>query len=53
MGPFCRIAIGDPEGSRFEEIEALVDTGASYTLVPPRHLRRLGAGSELSLGGDR
>jgi aspartyl protease family protein len=31
------LEIGDPEGSRWETVEALVDTGASYTLVP-RHL---------------
>jgi len=36
------IAIGSPDGSRFEEIEALVDTGSSYTWVPRSLLERLG-----------
>ncbi len=34
--------IGDPEGRRWETVEALVDTGASYTLVPRPLLERLG-----------
>jgi clan AA aspartic protease len=43
MGTFSYpIEIGDPEGERFEPLEALVDTGASYTVVPARHLRNLG-----------
>lgn len=37
------IAIGSPDGSRFEEVEALVDTGSSYTWVARSLLDRLGA----------
>lgn len=36
------IAIGSPDGSRFEQIEALVDTGSTYTWVPRSMLERLG-----------
>lgn len=43
MGTFnYPIEIGDPGGQRFERIEALVDTGASYTVVPASVLQRLG-----------
>lgn len=43
MGTFhVTIEIGDPAGERFEEVEALVDTGATYTSVPASLLRRLG-----------
>ncbi|MFQ5879991.1 MAG: retroviral-like aspartic protease family protein [Dehalococcoidia bacterium] len=45
MGTFrVAIEIGDPQGSRFESLEALVDTGASYTWVPASVLRGLGVG---------
>lgn len=36
------IEIGDPQGTRFERIEALVDAGASHTLVPATLLQKLG-----------
>ena len=43
MGTFSyQIEIGDPEGRRFETVEALVDTGASFTLMPTSLLQRLG-----------
>ena len=43
MGTFRHtIEIGDPEGQRFESVEALVDTGASYSMVPSSILERLG-----------
>ena len=43
MGTFkVEIDIGDPHGEHFESADALVDTGASYTLVPASMLRRLG-----------
>jgi clan AA aspartic protease len=43
MGTFrARIEIGDPQGQRFVPIEALVDTGASYTTLPTSLLRGLG-----------
>jgi predicted aspartyl protease len=37
------IEVGDPQGRRYEAVEALVDTGATYTVVPASMLRRLGA----------
>jgi len=36
------IEIGDPGGRRFEKMEALVDTGATFTVVPANLLQRLG-----------
>ena len=43
MGTFrVEISIGDPQGQRYETVEALVDTGATYTTVPASLLRRLG-----------
>ena len=43
MGTFtAEIEIGDPEGSRFEAVSALVDTGASVTTLPSSVLRDLG-----------
>ncbi len=36
------IEIGDPQGQRWETVEALVDTGASHTVAPASVLRRLG-----------
>ena len=44
MGVFSeRIEVGSPDESRFEAIEAVVDTGASFTTIPASMLRRLGA----------
>ncbi len=43
MGTFdVAIDIGDPSGQRFEPLQALVDTGATYTVVPAPILERLG-----------
>lgn len=43
MGVFTvAIEVGDPRGERFEPIEALVDTGASYSTFPAPLLQRLG-----------
>jgi predicted aspartyl protease len=36
------LEVGDPSGSRFETVEALVDTGATFTVVPASMLERLG-----------
>ena len=36
------LQVGDPEGGQFEVVEALVDTGATFTVVPARVLQRLG-----------
>lgn len=43
VGTFrATIDIGDPTGRRWEAVDALVDTGASYTWVPANVLVRLG-----------
>ena len=43
MGTFkVEMEIGDPDGTRFESVEALVDTGATYTTAPASLLRGLG-----------
>ena len=43
MGTFSvSIGIGDPQGERWVELNALVDTGASITSVPGSILRELG-----------
>lgn len=43
MGTFrVEIEIGDAAGERWETVEALVDTGATYTTAPAPLLRRLG-----------
>ena len=43
MGVFSApIEIGDLEGTRFEHVDALVDTGATFTMVPASVLRNLG-----------
>jgi clan AA aspartic protease len=38
----AKIEIGDPAGSRWEAVEALVDTGATHTSIPASVLQRLG-----------
>jgi predicted aspartyl protease len=44
MGTFhWPVEVSSPGGSRFETVEALVDTGASHTVLPSGMLRRLGA----------
>ena len=42
MGTFTQLQIGDQEGQRFEEVDALVDTGATFTVMPASMMRRLG-----------
>ena len=43
MGTFqTAIEVGDLAASRFRPVDALVDTGASYTTVPKSLLRDLG-----------
>ena len=43
MGVFrTPIEIGDSEGNRFEWFDALVDTGATYTMLPSSFLAKLG-----------
>jgi predicted aspartyl protease len=43
MGTFSvPLQVGDQAGSRYETVEALVDTGATYTVLPGSVLRELG-----------
>ena len=43
MGTFSvRIQVGDLEGRQYVEVDALVDTGSSDTVLPQDILRRLG-----------
>ena len=43
MGTFTtKVEIGDPQGQRWETVEALVDTGASFSMIPRALLERLG-----------
>lgn len=39
---FVTMEIGDQRGDRFEPVEVMVDTGATFTTVPGDVLRRLG-----------
>lgn len=42
MGAFrVHVEVGDASGERFEPLDALVDTGATYTWVPKDILERL------------
>ncbi len=42
MGVFSvRVEIGDPQGEHFQPVEALVDTGSSYTAIPGPLLQNL------------
>ena len=36
------IEVGDQRGEQFEPVEVMVDTGATFTMVPAEVLRRLG-----------
>ena len=43
MGTFSvQIEVGGLDGTRWEPLEALVDTGASFTVIPSSILRRVG-----------
>jgi clan AA aspartic protease len=43
MGTFSMsIEVGDPTGQRWQTVEALVDTGSTYTWLPGSLLERLG-----------
>ena len=42
MGTFTvPTEVGVPEGNRFERVDAMVDTGAFYTVLPSSSLHRL------------
>ncbi len=43
MGTFrVTVEVGDPQGEHYERVEAMVDTGSTYTWVPRDVLARLG-----------
>ena len=43
MGTFrVEMGIGDPQGQRYEYVNALVDSGSTYNILPASMLRRLG-----------
>ena len=43
MGTFAvALGVGDPQGRRYEEVEAMVDSGAAYTVLPASILEDLG-----------
>lgn len=43
MGTFhVEVEIGDSQGMRYEHVEALVDSGSTYNILPASMLRRLG-----------
>ncbi len=43
MGIFTyAFEVGDPQGQRFESVEAMVDTGSIFTVLPASQLERLG-----------
>ena len=46
------IGVGDPQGRQFEDIEATVNTGSTYTAVPRELLQRLGVPVERSLPSE-
>ena len=47
MGTFTvRIQVGDLPGQQFIDVEALVDTGSTYTALPTEMLIRLGVNRE-------
>ena len=46
------IAVGDPQGSRFEELDVIVDTGATFTKVPRELLERLDVPVERSVRAE-
>ena len=49
MGLFSvPIEVGNPEGEDFQQVEALVDTGATFTIVPASILHRLGVAPQKS-----
>ena len=43
MGTFAvTLGVADPQGRRYEEVEAMVDSGAAYTVLPASILEGLG-----------
>lgn len=49
MGTFSvTLGVADPQGRRYEEVEAMVDSGATYTVLPASILERLGVTADYS-----
>lgn len=46
------IQIGDHQGSRFEELDIIVDTGSTFTAVPRTMLERLGVPIQRSMQSE-
>ena len=46
------MAVADPRGRMFEDLEVTVDTGSTFTAVPRELLRRLGVPVERSLTSE-
>ena len=38
----CNLEVADPQGRRYEAVEVMVDSGATYTVLPESILERLG-----------
>ncbi len=49
MGTFrVTVEVGDAQGGRYESVDAMVDTGATYSWVPTDILARLGVKPEFT-----
>ena len=46
------IGIGDPQGQNFEEVEAIVDTGSTFTAISRTTLQRLGVPVQRSVQSE-
>lgn len=46
------VQVGNHQGSRFEELDIIVDTGSTYSAVPRATLERLGVPVERSLPSE-
>ena len=46
---YVTIDVGDMRGERFEPVEVMVDTGATFTTVPADLLRRLGVNPQRTM----
>ena len=46
------IGVGDPQGQRFEDLEVVVDTGATFSTAPRTLLERLGVPVERSVQSE-
>ena len=46
---YVTIDVGNMSGQRFEPVEVMVDTGATFTIVPGDVLRRLGVSPQRTM----